>query len=44
MKGPRIFTHVKMRALIQSQRFVVFRIVDVLVAGHRQGEIHFAMT
>lgn len=33
----RLFSHVKMRALVQAQRFVVFTLVDRLVAAHRQG-------
>lgn len=33
----RILAHVKMRVLVQSQRYVVFNIVDALVARHRQG-------
>ena len=29
--------HVKMRALVQSQRFTVYSIIDSLVAKHREG-------
>ncbi|KAJ7289243.1 ARM repeat-containing protein [Mycena rebaudengoi] len=31
-----IFTHVKMRALAQSVRFLVFTIIDGLIANHRE--------
>ncbi|KAI0629374.1 ARM repeat-containing protein [Trametes polyzona] len=31
-----IFSHVKMKALVQSQRFMVFTIVDNIVARHRE--------
>ena len=33
----RLFAHVTMRVLVQSQRYVVFNIIDALVARHRQG-------
>ncbi|KAI0940934.1 hypothetical protein AcV7_003173 [Taiwanofungus camphoratus] len=32
-----LIKHVKMKALVQSQRFMVFTIVDSLVARHREG-------
>ncbi|KIP04531.1 hypothetical protein PHLGIDRAFT_191607 [Phlebiopsis gigantea 11061_1 CR5-6] len=31
-----LFMHVKMRALVQSQRFIVYSIIDSLVAKHRE--------
>ncbi|EMD39279.1 hypothetical protein CERSUDRAFT_82017 [Gelatoporia subvermispora B] len=31
-----LFKHVKMNVLVQSQRFLVFRIIDTLVARHRE--------
>ncbi|KAF7798029.1 hypothetical protein EIP86_009241 [Pleurotus ostreatoroseus] len=31
-----LFAHVTMRVLVQSQRYVVFNIIDALVARHRQ--------
>lgn len=37
----RIFVHVKMQVLVQSQRFMVFTIVDTLVARHREGKSAF---
>lgn len=35
----RLFSHVKMRSLVQSQRFTVYTIIDLLVAKHRDGTI-----
>lgn len=32
-----MFAHVKMRALVQSQRFNVYTVIDSLVASHREG-------
>ncbi|TFY54747.1 hypothetical protein EVG20_g9585, partial [Dentipellis fragilis] len=32
-----LFAHVKMKALVQAQRFIVFSIVDSLMARHREG-------
>lgn len=32
-----MFLHVKMKALVQSVRFIVFSILDSLVADHRDG-------
>ena len=37
LRKSRIFEHVKMKVLVQSQRFMVFTIVDNLVARHREG-------
>ncbi|OCH91496.1 ARM repeat-containing protein [Obba rivulosa] len=31
-----VFKHVKMNVLVQSQRFLVFRIIDILIARHRE--------
>ena len=33
-----MFAYVKMKVLVQSQRFMVFSIIDTLVARHREGE------
>ena len=35
-----LFQHVKMRVLVQAQRFVVFSIIDNLVARHREGVLY----
>ncbi|KAJ6614174.1 Dos2-interacting transcription regulator of RNA-Pol-II-domain-containing protein [Mycena sp. CBHHK59/15] len=36
MLNGQVFTHVKMRALVQSVRFHVFSIIDGLIANHRE--------
>jgi len=33
----RLFAHVKMQALVQAQRFIVFSIFDSLMARQRDG-------
>ena len=33
-----LFRHVKMKALVQAQRFIVYGIIDGLVARHRDGK------
>ena len=33
-----IFDNIKMKAMVQSLRFLVFKIIDILMAKHRDGQ------
>lgn len=33
-----IFDNLKMKAMVQSLRFLVFKIIDILMANHRDGQ------
>jgi hypothetical protein len=35
-----IFDDIKMKAMVQSLRFLVFKIIDILMAKHREGQSH----
>lgn len=34
---PRIFDKIKMRSLPQAVRFLVLKVIDILMANHREG-------